>query len=62
MSAPTTEQLLVRRSLQKRLGREIADWATEQLIQGLDTPHFRQLAGISGAEAQGELEDLFDAC
>ena len=60
MSAPTTEQLLIRRSLQKRLGRELADWATEQLVQGLDTPHLRQLAGVSGTEGQGELEDLFD--
>jgi hypothetical protein len=60
VSAPTTEQLLVRRSLQKRLGRELADWATQQLVQGLDTPHLRQLAGVSGAEDQGELEDLFD--
>jgi hypothetical protein len=60
VSAPTTEQLLIRRSLQKRLGREIADWATEQLVRGLDTPHLRQLAGVSGTEGQGELEDLFD--
>lgn len=60
MSAPTTEQLLIRRSLRKRLGREIADWATEQLVRGLDTPHLRQLAGVSGTEDQGELEDLFD--
>ena len=60
MSAPTTEQLLIRRSLQKRLGREIADCATEQLVRGLDTPHLRQLAGVSGTEGPGELEDLFD--
>ena len=60
MSAPTTEQLLIRRSLQKRLGREIADWATEQLVQGCDSPHLRQLAGVSGTEDQAELEELFD--
>ena len=60
MSAPTTEQLLIRRGLQKRLGREVADWATDQLVRGVDTPHLRQLAGVSGAEGQGELEDLFD--
>jgi hypothetical protein len=60
VNAPTTEQLLIRRSLQKRLGREIADWATEQLVRGVDTPHLRQLAGVSGTEGQGELEDLFD--
>ncbi|HZS18409.1 MAG TPA: hypothetical protein VFA51_10820 [Candidatus Udaeobacter sp.] len=60
MSAPTTEQLLIRRSLQKRLGSELADWATEQLVRGVDTPHLRQLAGVSGTEGQGELEDLFD--
>ena len=60
MSAPTTEQLLIRRSLQKRLGREIADWATEQLVGGVDTPHLRRLAGVAGTEDQGELQDLFD--
>jgi hypothetical protein len=60
VSAPTIEQLLIRRSLQKRLGREVADWATEQLVRGVDTPHLWQLAGVSGTEAQGELEDLFD--
>jgi hypothetical protein len=60
VSAPTTEQLLIRRSLQKRLGREVADWATEQLVRGVDTPHLRQLAGVSGSEGQGKLEDLFD--
>ena len=60
MSAPTTEQLLVRRSLQKRLGREVADWATEQLVNGVDTPHLRQLAGVAGTEDQGELGELFD--
>src|SRR6266446_4892739 len=60
MSAPTTEQLLIRRSLQKRLGREVADWATEQMVRGVDTPHLRQLAGVAGTEDQGELEELFD--
>lgn len=60
MSAPSTQQLLIRRSLQKRLGREVADWATDQLVRGIDTPHLRQLAGVSGAEGQDELEDLFD--
>ena len=54
MTIPRTERLVARRSLQMRLGPEVADWATEQLVQGYDTPHLRQLAGVSGTEGQGE--------
>jgi ribosomal protein S18 acetylase RimI-like enzyme len=60
VSAPTTEQLVIKRSLRKWLGWDVADWATEQLVHGFDTPHLRQLAGVSGSEGQSELEELFD--
>jgi hypothetical protein len=60
VSAPTTDRLLVRRSLGIRLGSDAADWATEQLVRGVDTPHLRQLAGETGNEDRSEMEELFD--
>ena len=43
-----------------RLGRDAAEWATDQLARGVDTPHLRQLAGETGNEDRAEIEDLFD--
>ena len=43
-----------------RLGTDAAEWATEQLVRGVDTPHLRQLAGETGNEDRSEIEELFD--
>ena len=56
----TTNMLLAMRSLQRSLGTLAAEWATTQLSEGKDTPHLRQLAGVSGTENPFELEELFD--
>ena len=58
--APTTNMLIAKRGLQKLLGSEASEWATDQLVQGRDTPHLRQLAGTTGSENSFELQDLFD--
>jgi hypothetical protein len=58
--APTTKMLIARRGMRRSLGADAAEWATEQLAKGQDTPHLRQLAGTTGAENTFELEELFD--
>ena len=58
--APTTNWLIAKRSLQKDIGSAAPDWATDQLVQGRDTPHLRQLAGATGSENAFELEELVD--
>jgi hypothetical protein len=52
--------LIARRGMHRALGADAAEWATQQLAQGCDTPHLRQLAGTTGAENTFELEELFD--
>jgi hypothetical protein len=52
--------LLAMRRLQRSLGIQAAEWATNQLSEGRDTRHLRQLAGTTGAENRFELEELFD--
>jgi hypothetical protein len=58
--APTTKMLIARRGMHRALGADAAEWATEQLAQGCDTQHLRQLAGTTGAENTFEIEELFD--
>jgi hypothetical protein len=58
----STEMLLAKRSLNERLGKETADWATAQLELGRDGKYLRQLAGILGNESPSELNELFDRC
>jgi len=52
--------LIAKRALQRQLGSEASEWATDQLMQGRDTPHLRQLAGTTGIENRFELDELFD--
>lgn len=54
----TTNYLIARLGLQRRLGREAVDWAVDQLSQGKDTPHLRQLAGMTGIENDFELDEM----
>jgi hypothetical protein len=42
------------------IGSDAPDWAVDQLVQGRDTPHLRQLAGATGTENAFELEELVD--
>ncbi len=51
--------LIAKRSLQKQL-TGVSEWATAEIVRGLDTPHLRQLAGTTGTENPFELEELFD--
>ena len=52
--------IVAKRSLQAHLGSDAADWATDQLSKGLDSPYLRQLAGFTGQENPFELEDAID--
>jgi hypothetical protein len=52
--------LIAKRGLRRLLGSEVADWATDLLVEDKDTPHLRQLAGATGTENSFELEELFD--
>lgn len=39
---------------------DAVEWATQQVAQGRDPPHLRQLASTTGAENTFEVEELFD--
>ena len=52
--------IVAKRSLHNRLGSDAAEWATDQLSKGFDSPHLRQLAGFTGRENPFELENTLD--
>ena len=58
--APTTNMIIAKRGMRWSLAADAGEWATEQLAQGRDTPHLRQLAGTTGVENGFELDELFD--
>ena len=56
---PTTNMLLARLGLGKRLDADAREWAIEQLIDGRDSRNLRMLAGTTDADDSGVITDLF---
>lgn len=48
------------RALQMDLTEDAPAWACHQLEMGTDTRHLRILAGLSGSDGRGEIEDACD--
>jgi hypothetical protein len=56
---PSIIRLFARRALESRTPDDLVEWAVSELVDGLDTPHLRILAGLTKPLYWSEVEEIF---